>query len=126
MGSSELHYNVSGKHKIRDKIIMELKYRIAAITDQIKNTQNKIKVIESNLNVLINETKLKEKKELTEAKKSVNESTEAAVKTFNVSENNLELEQQTLIDKSFKATIHTLYDVVLFDRFGNEEEIFTD
>ena len=50
----------------------------------------------------------------------------SSLKTLDMSLKNFYFEYNSSIDNSVKATIQVLYDVGLFDRFENRDEVFTE
>ena len=61
-----------------------------------------------------------------EANKSLSKSVETSLKASDMSLKNLQLENTNFKDNSVKATIHIFYDVDLFVRFDNDDEIPSD
>ena len=61
---------------------------------------------------------------MTEANFSTSESLEASLNPSDVSSNSSKFEYNNSIDNSFTATIQIIYDVLLFDRSHNNDEIF--
>ena len=67
-----------------------------------------------------------ESKELRTANISLNEFVEDYLKAFDMSSKILQLQYNSFIDTSVKATIQIFHDVGPFDRFENKDEIFKD
>ena len=107
-GRSEFFSNISGEDKLRDKKMTDSKLNITAITEQTKLLRSKIRFIEK-FTDFQKEINLNEIKDLRETNNSLSESVEAALKGFDISLNNLQLEFNSLFDNSVEATIQILY-----------------